>query len=456
MIRDGEPFKIVYYYDSGSIYNPVKSSMVDFMNGNPNPMIIEINQESYNHFKMEISSKSNTSTETIDSYADSLATLIGQTPSITHFYLTLDINSSQAANLFVNIKDSNIYELTLCSNKWTSEGMADFLNSLSDSKVQDFIITGHLSDDAISGMSFIGTPFETVIFDEIHASDAGLVQLFQSFYGSNVTNFALYIQDTFSAETAKQIDFSQTNFNSVEFYGINFEPGAVANLSFEGSHINSLDIERSLLCGDDLKALSENLHGSEITKLILGLDYSIGTGDLAQLQLAGTPVEYLSITYGTGIYNGFGDELAQLDLTNTQVTTLKLQGEITDQNLPLLNLHGTSVEHLILYGNQISQSGINAFMQNIKGTSVKDVSYSLGFYPNQFTVLNEEMSEKDAVLMNDDQNLLVLQLSEVLSYQDNILGCSSCKALPSIDSATVLPIQHVDPLHVVDNMTGWG
>lgn len=485
---DSEQYSGVYYSNVGTSYYPIQSVMVDFLNGDPNPMIAEINQEKYNHFSMFIWFDTNPSAETTQIYVNSLGTLIDQTPSMTHFDLNFNINSNQATQIATHLNNSNICYLSLESNQWTSDGMPELMSTLSHSNVQHLALQGPMSDATIAAMSFKDAPFESVLVGELNASQAGLVQLFQNFYGSPVQNFELFIQDSFSAETAQQIDFSQTNFTNLEFFGVNFEQGALANLSLPGSQINELRINFSSISGEHLKELSQSLQGSEVKTLSLELD-DMANGDLAQLQLADTPVENLDLFYFRGFSDptGFGSEIANLHLQDTNVKNLDLLGKITDKDLPLFNLKDTSVEHVDLHldFNIPTEEGIALLQDCITGTHVKKVSYTLGHSWDYHTLLNDNMLGNDIVTTNAGTQLPALDISEIISVEHPYLGITSITAstpaatmdstytAPSAtivssmtdhssmtshttDPAKALPIAHNDPLsYVIDTLAGW-
>ncbi len=429
MEYDKEKYNGVFYCDKS--YYPettLQPAMAAFLNGDIAPMVSEINQEQYNHLSFSLSPP----TSITNKHVSSLVGVIAKTPSVTHFSLRADINSTQATKITQQIAGRNIYDFALASNKLTSNGMSEFFDTLSDSNVRNLSIRGYLDDRTIASMPISETHLEVLTFSNLYASERGFLKIFENLYGSSVKDLAIFDQELVSAEIAEKINLSRTNITELEFDNVNFSGDALSHLQFKGSKVTYLMLDAWSLHGN-LAGLSKSLQGSDVKTLIIDAEY----GELSQLQLSGTNVENLQLHD----FDGFESELADLHLQGTHVKTLDLSANrITDQDLMSLDLKNTSIEHLILDYNQITDAGRALIPDLIKDTHIKDVSLARFDFSKDNLVFEEYMLINQHILPDGSAPLLpekqaqVLQLSDVMNDSADLF-----------ESETVIPLVNTEP-----------
>lgn len=422
-----EYFNPVLYQDIAYYPNEALDPVViSFLNGDPAPMIAEVNQENYNCLSLGIYSTFSPQghdPELLNQYVYSNVELITHVSSVTDFDLTLNIDSQQAAQIANALVSSNVELFSLKSDSLTSEGMPEFMSAIAASKIEYLCIDGKLSNDVISVMNFQGfTHLETVIFFHCGLREEAYPIIFENLSDSSVKDIAIYAgySDSLPAISFSNINLADTNISRIELTGFKFAENAFENLSFKSSQVDFLWLSSSHFSKNNLAAFSESLKDSQVSTLWLGLK-EIEEGDLAYLDLRGTQVEELSIhnySFSFGSYTAYDlkNDLSYLDLSGTNVKTLSLRSnQIGDQDILLLNLENTSIEHLILDSNPITLDGVELIKDMIKGTHVIDVSFGDYEYDTNHNYMgyNRFLLVNDCVL--DENQSEVILLSDVMS-----------------------------------------
>lgn len=416
-----EYFNPVSYHDIAYYPNEVLDPVViSFLNGDPAPMIAEVNQENYNCLSLGIYSTFSLleqDPELLNQYVHSNVDLITHVPSVTDFDLTLNINSQQAAQIANALVSSNVELFSLKSDHLTSEGMPEFMNALASSKIEYLSIDGKLGNDVISEMNFQGfTHLNTLTFYHCDLEETAYPILFGNLSDSSVTDIAISgYKNVISAEGFVNVNLADTNISHMEFWSFKFGENALGNLSFKDSQVDYLLFDLCNLTKNNLSGLSESLKDSNVSTLYLGLTY-FEEGDLAYLDLRGTHVDELTIHgYSYGFHGDYAlkMDLAYLDLSDTDVKTLSLgYNNINDQDIQLLNLENTSIEHLLLEGNPITSDGIELIKDMIKNTHVKDVLFDNGEY-DSFLLINDCVLDEASISPKSQSE--VIMLSDVMS-----------------------------------------
>lgn len=409
---------VTYYLEQ--VIDPV---VISFLNGDPAPMIAEVNQENYNCLSLGIYSTfslQEQDPELLNQYVHSNVELITHVPSVTDFDLALNINSQQAAQIANALVSSNVELFSLKSDSLTSEGMPEFMNAIALSKIEYLGFEGKLSDDVVSAMKFQGfTNLECVSFMYCEFEQSSYSVLFENLSYSSVKELNFYNKvDVTSAESFANINLVDTNISHIRLFGFNFGENALENLSFKDTQVDYLLFDFCDFSKNTLSCLSESLKDSNVSTIYLGLRY-LEEGDFAYLDLRGSQVENLSIhSFSFGFHGEYalGQDLAYLDLSDTNVKTLSLRSNnIGDQDILLLNLENTSIEHLILDSNPITLDGVELIKDMIKGTHVKDVSFGSYEYDSNHNYLgyNKFLLVNDYVL--DENRSDLITLSDVMS-----------------------------------------
>lgn len=423
------------FYDS--LVLPVDDAFKRFLEGNIEPLVTKINQEQFNH--LYLSPQRDLSLPLNNKQLDYLAHLISQVPSVEHLELTANLTSEQAAQFAHSLANSNICDFDLQrSTSVSSQGIQQYINTLSDTKVTDFSLSyTQLDDTAIDAMQFKDTTFTGLDLYDIQISEYGFTKLIQSTYSSNIDDLFIDSDIDLSPNAFKDIDFSKTNINTMELSSLHFEGDALAHLKLKNSQVEKFYLYDNFLSSNDLGHLSTSLQGSpvKLLKIVQSLDEVL---DLSKLTLQDTHIETLNLH---GRFDT--DGLCNLNLTNTPVKTLDFSyGYLTDEHLKCLNLRGSNVEHVNLdYNNAITDQGKNIIRELIKDTHVIDVSMATYHYGAMF----EPGIDKPFMLHNEQ----VLPVNDYLS-EITPKSASSALALSDIISQSTFQhdilTTHVEPL----------
>lgn len=416
-----------------------------FLEGNIDPLTTKVNQEQYNH--LYINPQRDLSLPLDNLHFDNLVKFVSQVPSVKHFELHANLTLAQATQIAHSLTDTNICGFNIRSlATLPSQGIQQYINALSNTKVTDFSLTYTTLDDAtIDSMSFVGTTFSGLSFFNVEMTEYGFTKLIKNTYDSNIDDLFIDSDLVLSSKAFEDIDFSQTSINRIELSTVRFQEDALAHVNLKNSQVEEFYLYDNFLSSEDLGYLSQSLQESNVKHLNIVQSHNENL-DLSKLALQETNVETLSL-HGHFNYNG----LENLNLTETPVKTLDFSyGYLTDEHLQYLNLKNTNIEHLNLdYNNAITGHGINILREVIKDTHIIDVSIATYHYGAMFEsgvdkpfVLNNEH-----VLTTDDSlsQIIPKTMKETLAFSDILTSPPLVSDELYVDAMQATSAKYIEP-----------
>lgn len=423
----------------------MKDEFKKFLEGNIDPLIIKVNQEQYNH--LYITPQGDLSLPLDNHHFDNLLKFVSQVPSVKHLDLSANLTLAQATQFAHSLTDTNICDFNMRSlPSLPSQGIQQYINALSETKVTDFSLAYTTLDDAtIDLMSFVGTTFSGLDIFSVEITEYGFTKLIQNTYDSNIDDLFIDSDLVLSSKAFEDIDFSKTSITRIELSTLRFQEDALAHLNLKNSQVEELYLYDNFLSSEDLGYLSKSLQESNVKHLNIVQSYD-ETLDLSKLALQETNIETLHL-HGHFDY----DALENFNLTQTLVKTLDFSnGYLTDEHLQYLNLKNTNIEHLNLdYNNAITDYGINILRELIRDTHVIDVSIATYHYGAMFEsgidkpfVLNNEH-----VLPVDDSlsQIVPKTMKETLVLSDIIAPSQFFSDDLNSDAIQTIPAKNIEP-----------